>query len=351
MASIGSGIDSDVRISVTIRSADGTIALDAPIDAIAAAIADPAASTWVDVVDPTPVKNGSGGTTDDGVESLFRDVFGFHPLAIDDALREEHVPKLDDWGKYLFLVAQSVDFDATVNRIKPHEIDIFLGSNYLITYRSAPIPAIDRARRDVALRSEGRFDKGCDHVLYLIMDNLADDFMTVLVSMDDVVDMIQDEVLRGPTRRTLRRILWIKRAALRLHRSLSPQREVLNRLARDAYSQIDARDRVYFRDVYDHHVRLHDNVETLRDLISSALETYLSALSNRTNDVMKILTIVTVMFMPMSTMFGFFGMNFFAENLALHTRLPANALFWGSLTATIVAPVAIAVWARWKGWI
>src|SRR5262249_58982196 len=117
-------------------------------------------------------------------------------------------------------------------------------------------------------------------------------------------------------------------AALRLHRTLIPQREVLNKLARDPYDQIDAQDRVYFRDVYDHIVRLHDISETLRDLISGALDTYLSAISNRTNEIMKTLTVVSVMFLPMSFLASFFGMNFFGASLSFESPLPRAFLFW-----------------------
>src|SRR5205823_144576 len=109
----------------------------------------------------------------------------------------------------------------------------------------------------------------------------------------------------------------IKRSAMRLHRIIAPQREAFNRLARDLYSQIDAKDRVYFRDVYDHLVRLHDITEGLRDLIAGALDTYLSSTANRTNDVMKTLTIVSVLFLPLNYLVGFFGMNFFGDNIAL----------------------------------
>src|SRR4029078_920295 len=133
---------------------------------------------------------------------------------------------------------------------------------------------------------------------------------------------------------------------LRLHRALIPQREVLNRLARDSYHQIDARDRVYFRDVYDHTVRLHDISETLRDLISGALDTYLSAISNRTNEIMKTLTLVTVMFMPIAFLAGFFGITFFGESLEFKAWLPKDTLFAIVCLVTLVPPGAMWFWAR-----
>ena len=117
-------------------------------------------------------------------------------------------------------------------------------------------------------------------------------------------------------------------AAAKLNRIISPQREVVNRLARDQFDIVDAKERIYFRDIYDHLVRVHDITEGLRDLISGALDTYLSAVSNRTNEIMKTLTLVNVLFLPLSILVGFFGMNFFGEALSFQSPLPRGVLFW-----------------------
>ncbi len=129
-----------------------------------------------------------------------------------------------------------------------------------------------------------------------------------------------------------------------------PQREVANRLARDSYPQIDDQDRVYFRDVYDHLVRLHDISESLRDLVGGAIDTYLSVVSNRTNDIMKALTIVTVLFMPLTFLVGFFGMNFFGGNIELSGTLPGRILFWGNNLLMLITPFGIWYWAWRHGW-
>jgi len=137
----------------------------------------------------------------------------------------------------------------------------------------------------------------------------------------------------------------VKRAVLQMRRIIGPQREVLNRLARDDYAMIDPKDRVYFRDVYDHLVRLADINESLRDLIGGTLDTYLSVVSNRINQVMKILTIFTALFMPISFLAGFFGMNF--------TRVPFDnsPLLIGTLIVMVVTPVLMFLWFRHRGWI
>src|SRR5207248_7574830 len=131
---------------------------------------------------------------------------------------------------------------------------------------------------------------------------------------------------------------------------LAPQREVVNRLARDDYDPIPSDHRVYFRDIYDHLVRVHDITESLRDLIAGALDTYLSAISNRTNDIMKTLTLVTVMFLPMSFLAGFFGMNFFGETLAFSSRLPKGLLFTIACLMMVIPPWGMYWWAHRRKW-
>lgn len=332
--------DGSMTSRLIARDGDGRVDLEADLSRVEALIADPSTVFWLDIDDPGP---------DHGAAlALLRDTFRFHPLAVDDALNECHVPKVDDWGTYLYLVAQAIDPSA--DELAFRELDVFLGPNYLLTYHSGPIDAIDSVRRDLARDVGGRLGRGADHLLYLVLDQAVGEYLAAIARLDDAIDRAQDEVFDAPRPATLKEIFRIKRQAIQLHRMISPQREVVNRLARDHYAQIDDADRVYFRDVYDHHVRLHDIAESLRDLISGALDTYLSALSNRTNEVMKTLTFVTVMFLPMSFLAGFFGMNFFGEPLAFRALPPRGGLFWACCLAMGSTPVVIWIWARRRGW-
>jgi magnesium transporter len=332
------------RIEIVYRSSAGVVNLCWPVDRVAEAIADSEGTTWVDVQAPET------GSDLSSVEKLFLDVFHFHPLAIDDALKEAHIPKIDDWGGYLYSVFYSIDFDAATEHLKLCELDIFLGSNYLVTYHAAAMPMVSSLKRLLERDGGDRMRHGPDHLMYLILDNGVDHYLGIIERLDEAIDLAQEEVFHNPSPRTLQQIFRIKRSALKLHRVIGPQREVVNRLARDEYPQIDAADRVYFRDVYDHLVRLHDITETLRDLISGALDTYLSAISNRTNEVMKTLTIVTVLFLPMTFLAGFFGMNFFGESLSFHDPLPKALLFWATCALMTATPVVIGAWAKWRGW-
>ena len=332
------------RIRVVYRTESGAVHFDWPADRIEEAIRDESGTVWVDIDD-------DHGSNVAGVEALFRDVFGFHPLAIEDALRESNVPKLDDWDRYLYLVFHSIDFDPETDNLRLHELDIFLGKNYLVTYHYETMQVVEHLRRNLERDDGRRLSHGADHVLYDLLDMGVSEFMPVVEHLDDAIDAAQDEVFRRPTPATLQKIFRVKRSSLRLHRVLIPQREVLNRLARDPYSQIDDADRVYFRDVYDALVRLHDISETLRDLISGAMDTYLSAVSHRSNEIMKVLTIFTVMFLPLNFIVGFFGMNFFADTLAFTgPQWPNTLMFWSSMMVMVSTPFLLWYWARGRGW-
>jgi magnesium transporter len=282
-------------------------------------------------------------------EPILRDVFGFHPLAIDDALQESHVPKLDDWGDYVYIVLHAVVFNENSDdQLDTLELDIFLGKNYMVTHHDKAINAIDRVW-DMAHRDQRHLKNGADHLLYRLTDEVVASYMPVVEAIDNEIDIAEDQVFDRPTPQTLEKIFTLKRATLHLRRIVGPQREVLNKLARDDFAVIDARARIYFRDVYDHLVRLHDITESLRDLVSGSLDTYLSVINNRMNDIMKTLTIITTLFMPISFVASFFGMNFFTPTtpLEIWTGLPAYIVTLGII---ILTPVGMFWWIRQRGW-
>jgi len=330
-------------IRAIYRDGQGTIHLEWPPEQIEAALKDPQGTLWVDLQDEAPQLDGPIG-------KLLCKVFGFHPLAVEDALAETHLPKLDDWGEYLYIVFHTIDFDEATDHLRLHELDIFLGKNFLVTFHKEPASPLEQVRRNIEREPSTRVRNGADHVLYHILDFVVADYLPVIEHLDEAIDSAQDEVFRQPTRQTLQSIFQIKRSALRLHRVLIPEREVLNRLARDEYAPIKPERRVFFRDVYDHIIRVHDIAETLRDLIAGALDTYLSAISNRTNDIMKALTIATVMFLPMSFLTSFFGMNFFGDNLIFHKSLPRAFLFASSCLIMVTTPIVMYLWAKRRGW-
>ncbi|HLA86677.1 MAG TPA: magnesium/cobalt transporter CorA [Anaerolineales bacterium] len=277
--------------------------------------------------------------------------FGFHHLAIDDALQETHAPKIDDWGDYLYivlnymrLVKDTESWDTEID-----ELDIFLGRNYVITHHDNPITSIDETW--VTSQRDPRYAQdGADHLLYKIIDEIVMNYMPVIEKIDEEIDIIEDQLFDRPSSQTLARLFTLKRVLLAMRRILLPQREVLNKMARDDYQVIDPKDRIFFRDIYDHLVRLHDVNESLRDLVGGALDTYLSVINNRMNEVMKTLTIITTLFMPLTFVTGFFGMNFFAANPP-YASWTLPTIFYGTLGLMLLTPVFMFFWMRRRTWV
>jgi magnesium transporter len=326
-------------IRILSRPQDGPSRFDLQPHDLPAALSDPGAVIWLDFEAESPER----------CEPILRETFGFHPLAIDDALQESHVPKVDDWGQYLYLVLPAITLDgAGEPHVEMQELDAFLGPNYLVTHHDRPVPVVDRVW-SACQRDERHLEGKVDHVLYKLVDDLAASYMEVIERLDDAIELVEDEVFDRPTTSTLERIFDLKRALIQLRRIILPQREVLNRLARGDYAVIDARDRVFFRDVYDHLVRMHDITESMRDLVSGALDTYLSVINNRMNDIMKTLTIITTLFMPLSFLTGFFGMNFFGPSGRLDTWTSEMGLVI-TLLILVATPILMFMWMRRQGW-
>ena len=321
------------------RTQEGQLQTGLAPEAFAAASQDSQGLLWVDLQGEPPAV----------CEPILHETFGFHPLAVDDALQESHVPKLDDWGEYLYLVLHAVVFDEQDGvHVDTLELDIFLGKHYLVTHHDHPIVAVDHVW-ELCQRDERHTKKGVDHLLYRLADELVDSHMPVVDRMDEVIDQFEDRVFDKPDPSTVEQLFALKRALLYLRRIIAPQREVLNKLARDDYAVIVPEDRIFFRDVYDHLVRLYDINESMRDLVGGALDTYLSVVNNRLNEVMKTLTLITTLFMPISFVAGFFGMNFFqpVASLVAWTSRPA---FMAMLAVTILTPVGMYLWMRRRAW-
>jgi len=277
--------------------------------------------------------------------------FGFHPLAIDDALQETHVPKLDDWTDYLYVVLNYMNVIKHGDEWKSSvdELDIFLGPNYVVTHHDYPITAVEETWKSCD-RDPRTLEEGADHLLYKIADYLVAEYMPIVEKIDEAIDQIEDQVFDRPSPRTLERLFALKRVLLAMRRIILPQREVLNKLARDDYQVIDPRDRIFFRDIYDHLVRLHDLNESLRDLVGGALDTYLSVINNRMNEIMKTLTMITVLFMPLTFVTGFFGMNFF-EPLGLMKIWTTQPAFLATLVGMLLLPIGMYIWMRRRTWV
>jgi magnesium transporter len=313
---------------------------DFPPEKFTEFIQNPQSVLWVDFISEPPE-----------ICQPILEEFGFHPLAIDDALQETHVPRLDDWGEYLYIVLNYMNLELNGDswETKVDELDIFLGKNYIITHHDYQISAVDETWA-VCDRDERNVREGADHILYRIADHLMEAYMPMVEKIDQALDQIEDQVFAQSSPHILEKLLAIKRVLVAMRRIIVPQREVLNKLARDDYPVIDRKDRVFFRDVYDHLVRLHDLNESLRDLAGSVMDTYLSVINNRMNEIMKTLTIITTIFMPLTFVTGFFGMNFF-ESLGNLRGWTTNPVFYISLVIMVVLPMGMYFWMRRRTWL
>lgn len=293
---------------------------------------------WVDFV----------GENADTIEPVLTGLFKFHPLAVDDAIQENHVPKVDDWLNYLYIVLHALKVN-NGNGIDTLEIDIFLGKNYMVTLHDNPIESVEKVL-DLCTKDIRIPKRGVGYLLYSLTDDIVSRYMPVVDNLDDEIDCIEDRIIDNPKSGILGEVMDKKRMLLTLRRMITHLREVLNKLARDEYQPINIKDRVYFRDIYDHLVRLYDITDSLRDLISGALDTYLSVINNKMNDIMKTLTIITTMFMPITFLTGFFGMNFFQpieDSLGPWTSLFAFIFFLALMVASPMYMVYIMKKRKW----
>ncbi len=257
-----------------------------------------AESVWVDLEAPTEEES-----------QILSTVFGFHPLAIEDCIAESHLPKLDDFGDYLFLVlhgARRGDHPGTFTTV---ELNFFLGKRYLVSYHRQLSRSINRTK-ERCMKNSLALSRGMEFLLYEILDMTVDNYFPILDDFDEVVDELGRDVSERPTKETLNRIFSLKRDGMYLRRITSPQREILNRMSRDPFAVINKRAAIYFRDVYDHLVRISDLAESYKDLTTGLLEAYLSGVSNRLNEILKLLTVFTVVMMPLTVITGIYGMNF-----------------------------------------
>jgi magnesium transporter len=318
-------------------SSAGEISSDIQLSEISKLMEDPSAVLWIDMMETDPSK----------CEPLLLETFGFHPLAVEDALKETHVPKIDDWDNYLYVVLNSVFFE-TDDELSSNEIDIFLGKNYLVTYHESFVPSIEllweRCQQDGRLMR-----RGSTRLMYRLMDQVVENALPLIEELGVSLARLEEDIFQSPSPSRLEQVLSLKRSVLQIWRVISPQREVLFKLARDDYPIIDPSLRIYFRDVYDHLVRLDDINQSIREQVDSTIDLYQSTVSNRMSEVMKTLTIITTLFMPLSFLAGFFGMNFFQASELLPAWTSSDALFF-VITAMILLLVGMYFWIRRRGW-
>jgi magnesium transporter len=273
------------------------------------------------------------------------DLFGFHPLALEDAAHGGQRPKLDSYGDYVFIVFYGAREGGSDDELL-QEVHMFVSGKYLITLHDDHLPAL----AEQLSRLDGQVLHSEQFLLYRVFDALTDSFFPPLARMDDEIDELEAQVLAGPSNEQLQRLVAMKRSLVALRKVVTPQRDLfarsIDQLAELPGLQLDERD--YFRDVYDHLIRISDLIDSYRDLLSSTTDLYLSTVSNRQNEVMKQLAIVGTVFLPLSFITGFFGMNFgWLVGTAIAPTWTFFVLGIGSMLGTCVLLVRF---FRRRGW-
>jgi magnesium transporter len=283
---------------------------------------------------------------------LLRQRFDFHPLALEDCAHFDQRPKLEEYRDCLFLVTQGFtcleDHDHKL-RLQLHELHTFLGDRYVVTVHLDPIRALDeiwrRASDDPTL-----VQRGAAFLYYLVADGIVDEVFQILDKIANELEHIEDAVLESPKRRDLGRICEVKHHLVAMRKVLSPQRDVLSMLAKRGDPRVGERTALYFRDVYDHLARINESIEANRDLLGNALDAYLSSVSNRTNEIMKYLTVMSAVFLPLAFIVGFFGQNF--DNLpGFKDWVHDHRLMYAMMVLCVATPVGMILWFRHKDWL
>jgi magnesium transporter len=271
--------------------------------------------------------------------------FGFHPLALEDCAHADQRPKSEEYGEYLFLVCHGFECpDGDIDRLRWHELHAFLGKNYLITVHDVAIPGLEQVWKRVA-GDPLLMRRGVDFVYHQVLDRMVDDNFPILDEIAEEIEQLEDTVLQQPVKTDLARIFALKSALVLMRKVISPQRDVVAMLARRGDERISERTALYFRDVYDHLSRIIESVESQRDLLSNTLDAYLSMQSQRTNEIMKALAVVSAIFMPLTFITGFFGQNF------THLPFDSDPLMWSSIASLVVLPVGLLYWFRKRRWL
>ena len=236
--------------------------------------------------------------------------YGFHPLMLEDILNTDQRPKMEDYGDYIYIVLKMLSQSNKNNGIMTEQISLILGPNFVISFQEMEGDIFDPIRERIR-NGKGRIRKmGADYLAYALLDSIIDNYFIIMEKLGEKIEFLEEELVTRPTAQTLKTIHQLKREMIFLRRAVWPLREVVSGLERGESSLMKEPTRIYLRDVYDHTIQVIDTIETFRDMISGMLDIYLSSISNRMNAVMKVLTIIATIFMPLTFIAGIYGMNF-----------------------------------------
>ena len=279
---------------------------------------------WVDLDGPTEAE-----------AAVLSEPFQFHPLAIEDCWQGPQSPKVDDYRDYAFIVVHGVSYDQEFGNFETHELNVFLSHNYLVTFHAEPSLSIAAAVEHLRY-SPQLLKQGPDFLLHFIVDRLVDNYFPKLEVMEDRIEKLEASAFQDPSEEVLNRIFETRRQLTHLRRVVGHEREVLVVMSRGGVLFVGDKARLYFRDVYDHMLRITEMSDVLRDTINVILQAYLSMISNRLNNTMRVLTVIATIMLPMTVITGIYGMNFrnmpeLSWNYGYYVVLGGMALISGAM--------------------
>ncbi len=296
---------------------------------------DTATVTWINV----------DGVSDANVVASLGAKFDIHPLVLEDIMTTTQRPKVEDLGNAVFVVLRMIECEKDGTNIAADQLSLIVGPNFVLSFQETPGDCLDPVRERIR-GGKGRIrGLGPDYLAYAIVDAVVDNYFFVLETLGGRIDALEETLVDEPRRELLHEIHGLKREMIDLRKSVWPLREVVNGLERLETPLIKSSTDVYLRDLYDHTIQVIDTVESFREMLTSMVETYLSSVSNRMNEVMKVLTIISTIFIPITFLAGVYGMNFryFPE-----IGWPLGyALFWGIVLAAVGGMFAFFRRKRW----
>ena len=302
-----------------------------------APLRDRTGTSWINVT----------GIHDTALLEKFGTTFGIHPLTLEDIVNTAHRPKAEEFDTYLYIVMKMLHFDEAKGLVTSEQVSLILGSHFLISFQEATGDVFEFVRERIR-KGKGRIRTGgCDYLTYALIDAVVDHYYLILEQLGGQIESIEEELLGElPGKQTLQTIHHLRREAIHLRKQIWPLREMVGLLSRGEFEGIQPSTHVFLSDVYDHVIQVLDTVEIYRDMLSGLLELYMSTVSNRMNEVMKVLTIIATIFIPMTFVAGIYGMNF--------DHMPELHWRWGYAAIwAIVVGIAIAMimFFKRKEWI
>ena len=292
--------------------------------------------TWINV----------DSVTEPGLLENFGRVMGFHALMLEDILNTDQRPKFEDYGNYIYIVAKMLDYDAKKGEIDIEQLSLIVGPHYVISFQERAGDFFDPLRERIR-NALGRIRKmGTDYLAYAILDIIVDHYFAVLEKLGEKIEQLEEIVITNPRQDTVRAVYAIKREMIFVRKSVWPLREVVTGMQRSESALIRESNAAYFRDLHDHIMQVTDGVDTFRDLLNGMLDSYYSTMTTRTNSVMKVLTLFSAIFMPLTFITGLFGMNF--RNFP---ELDWRYGFQGSLIMMVTVIIVMIAIFKWKKWL